>query len=216
MGNFLNMADFKTYQIDSTKYPRVTQIIKCTKDKHTEAKMLRWMHKLYSQLPSDDQKADNSMKRGIKLHEEIEHFLKHNTIPTRPFSSDFKTILPYLVNIYKPIIIAVEKQVYSKKLKYAGTMDALAIDNGLMVIDWLTSYRFKKKEWVHHKFLQATAYAIAFEEMTGQKVNKLRVVSISRKVQEFTDYPANFRDEWLKRLDIFHRIYSKLNDNNLT
>ena len=202
------MANFKTYLIDGVKYPRVTQIIKCTKDDASEKKMLRWMHKMYSLTPSKKKPQQDQMQRGTALHKDIELFLKYNSLPN-PFSNDFKKILPYLVNIYSPIIIAVEKSVISKSLKYAGTMDALAVDKGLMIIDWVTSYRFKKKEWVRHKFLQATAYAIAYEEMTGNPIEKLRVVSISHKVQEFTDFPQNFQDEWLTRLDKFHKVYQE-------
>lgn len=203
------MADFKTYRIDDTEYPRVTQIIKCTKDDADEKKMLRWMHKLYSLHPRANNKP-NDMQRGTKAHRDIELFLKRDILPD-PFSADFKMIFPYLVNIYKPIIVAVEKTVVSKNHGYAGKMDALAAQKGLMIIDWMTSYRFKKKEWVHHKFLQTTAYAIAYQEMTGIPISRIRVVAISRKVQEFTDIPANFRDEWLNRLEKFQKVYKNLN-----
>ena len=53
-------------------------------------------------------------------------------------------------------------------MKAAGTADCIADWNGIpSIIDFKTSRKEKKEEWIENYFLQATTYALMFEERIG-------------------------------------------------
>jgi genome maintenance exonuclease 1 len=59
----------------------------------------------------------------------------------------------------------------------AGTVDCIAEYKGKMsVIDLKTSKRIKSRDDIHDYFMQCSAYAVAFEEMTGIPVPQLIII----------------------------------------
>ena len=61
-----------------------------------------------------------------------------------------------------------EEFLYSDKLKCAGQVDCIAeYDGELSIIDFKTSRKPKKAEWIEGYFIQASFYAAAFFERTG-------------------------------------------------
>ena len=81
----------------------------------------------------------------------------------------------------------------------AGRVDCIAEWNGkLSVIDFKTSRKEKRKEWIESYFMQCTAYAIMFEEMTGIPVPQI-VVAISVEGYEPQIYVEK-RDNYAKQL----------------
>ena len=66
---------------------------------------------------------------------------------------------------------------YSDYLQVAGRSDCIAEWKGhRTVIDFKTSGKQKKKEWITNYFEQATAYAIMFEERTGLPVPNIAII----------------------------------------
>jgi len=58
-------------------------------------------------------------------------------------------------------VYGVEFPLYSKKLKTAGTVDLICeIDGVPTVLDYKTSLKIKKEEWIQSYFIQATVYCI--------------------------------------------------------
>ena len=56
----------------------------------------------------------------------------------------------------------------------AGRVDCIAEYNGeLAIIDFKTSTKYKREEWIDDYFAQETAYAIMFQELTGLIPKKL-------------------------------------------
>ena len=87
---------------------------------------------------------------------------------------------------------------FSKHLGVAGTVDCVGVWDGKdSIIDWKTSAKFKKKEWISNYFMQASAYAIMWEERTGRPITQL-VVCIAGDMgpQVFIEH----RDNWDKEL----------------
>lgn len=78
--------------------------------------------------------------------------------------NDLKTILDErLNNIYFQ-----EEFLYSDRLKCAGQVDCIAeFDGQLSIVDFKTSRKPKKEEWITSYFIQASFYAAAFYERTG-------------------------------------------------
>ena len=109
----------------------------------------------------------------------------------------FKDIQPILdQNLSK--IYSIEAPLYSKHLGVAGRVDCVGVWNGKdSIIDWKTSRKEKKKEWISNYFMQAAAYAIMWEERTGRPIKQL-VVAIAGDMgpQVFIED----RDNWTEKL----------------
>lgn len=74
-------------------------------------------------------------------------------------------------------IMGIELPLYSKSLKCAGTTDLVAqYDGVLSVIDFKTSKKFKKEEWIEGYFLQSTLYSMMFEWTYKIKVPQIVII----------------------------------------
>ena len=114
--------------------------------------------------------------RGNKCHKLAELYLENKDISKYkddPLSMGmFYQIKPHIDSINN--IHAIEAPLSSKLLKLAGRVDCIAEYNGeLAIIDFKTSTKEKREEWIHDYFAQETAYAIMFQELTGLQVKKL-------------------------------------------
>lgn len=118
--------------------------------------------------------------RGTAIHNICEHYLLNNeNYPTNTMPSNmatFKQIKPFLdQHIGK--IYGVEVPLYSYSLKAAGRTDCIADWNGIpSVIDFKTSKKLKKEEWVQNYFYQATTYAMMMEERTGLHIPQFVII----------------------------------------
>jgi genome maintenance exonuclease 1 len=82
------------------------------------------------------------------------------------FKALFNLIKPALDNIDN--ITAIETPLWSKILGLAGRTDCIAEYNGkLSIIDFKASTKEKRKQDIENYFLQATAYALMYQERTG-------------------------------------------------
>lgn len=116
-------------------------------------------------------------------------------------------------------IIEKECTVYSAKHKYAGSVDAVAEMNGkVIVLDWKTSNNIHPD----HAF-QVSAYAKAYEEMTGKDVKEAWVVRFEKherkkaQVKEVADVDEAFKT-FLAARSLFRGLYEndiwKMNVNS--
>ena len=97
-------------------------------------------------------------------------------------------------------IKCLESSLYSDELKLAGQVDCIAEYKGkLSIIDFKTSTKEKKDEWIENYYIQTCAYAQMFEERTGQEVNQLVILIVTQDgtVQEF----VKDKKEYLPLLD---------------
>jgi len=109
--------------------------------------------------------------RGTAVHKLAEDYLnndpnwKEGAMPTNLFSfEDIKKIMDKRLNN----IWMQEVFLYSDRLKTAGQVDCIAeFDGQLSIIDFKTSRKPKKEEWITSYFIQASFYAAAFYERTG-------------------------------------------------
>ena len=109
--------------------------------------------------------------RGTAVHKLAEDYLnndpnwKEGAMPTNLFSfQDIKKIMDErLDNIWMQEVF-----LYSDRLNTAGQVDCIAeFDGQLSIIDFKTSRKPKKEEWITSYFIQASFYAAAFYERTG-------------------------------------------------
>jgi genome maintenance exonuclease 1 len=90
-------------------------------------------------------------------------------------------------------------------LRLAGRVDCIAEYEGtLSVIDFKTSRKPKKKEWISNYFMQCTAYAIMFEEITKIPIPQivLMIAVEGSEPQMFVEKRDNYAEQLLDlRLD---------------
>ena len=118
--------------------------------------------------------------RGTAVHDLLERYVNNE--------SDFdKEVEPHIMQSFydvKPVldkcltkVYAQEAGLYSERLGVAGRVDCVGEWNGIdSIIDYKTSKKLKKKEWIDSYFMQSTAYAIMWEERTGIPIIQIVVV----------------------------------------
>ena len=106
--------------------------------------------------------------------------------------NDIKPIIDSSINN----VVMQECPLYSDYLEVAGTVDCIAEWNGkLSIIDFKTSRKPKKKEWIDNYFMQTAAYAVMFEERTKRPVEQL-VILITVDGEDPQIFTEN-RDSWI-------------------
>ena len=145
-----------------------------------------------------------AQSRGTELHTIAEKYLNNdptwkNTLPIHKES--FLSIKPILDSKLDNILIQ-EKALFSRKLKIAGRVDCIAEYNGILsVIDFKTSRKIKKKEWIESYFQQEAFYAAAFYEMFEIPIPQLVTIIIvdDESPQVFIENPMTWFKPLMKR-----------------
>ena len=87
-----------------------------------------------------------------------------------------------------------ESPLYSHKLQLAGRVDCIAEwDGKLSVIDFKTSAKPKQAKWIQNYFIQETAYAKMFEELTGKTIESIvTLIAVSDGTSQlFVEQPSD-------------------------
>ena len=157
-----------------------------------------------------------STSRGTDTHTLIEHYLKNEDLPTVQPLSDmlFKIAKGDLENIDN--IHGLETPLYSEFLGIAGTVDCIAeYNNELAIIDFKTSKKPKKREWIEGYFVQCAAYACMLYELTGLTVKKF-VIIMTCENGECEVYEEYDKAKYIKLLTKYIRefVEFQLHDTN--
>ena len=87
----------------------------------------------------------------------------------------FAGIRPLLDRLDRVRIL--EKALVSHNLKVAGTVDCVAdFDGELTIVDFKTSSKPKKKEYIENYFMQGAFYFNAFYELTGELPKQIAIL----------------------------------------
>ena len=141
--------------------------------------------------------------RGTRVHEIIEKYIDNDPNYKDGYTPDIIESF----NVMKPIldgligkVYAQEAPLYSTHLGVAGRVDCVAeFDGVLSIIDFKTSRKPKKRDWVKNYFMQEAAYAIMWEERTGMPITQL-VTLISVDGQDKPQIFVEHRDNWVNQL----------------
>lgn len=117
--------------------------------------------------------------RGTRMHTLCEKYLLGESF-NKPMMPDalamFNKIKPILDDNITDIY-GIETPLYSDHLRVAGRVDCIARFAGKRaIVDFKTSGKPKKEEWITNYFMQCAAYAVMFEERTGISIPRLAVV----------------------------------------
>lgn len=134
---------------------------------------------------------------GTAVHKYLEEYLNAgingDVLPEMPVNPHIRAAIEAFLEwtkANKVKFIASERKIYSKKYKYAGTLDALGYVNGkLSIIDFKTSSGI-----YDDMFVQVAAYANAVNEEDGTKIEDCYIVRVPKDGSEFEVQ----RDENLK------------------
>ena len=124
-------------------------------------------------------------------------YLENNPLSVRMFQAA-KSTLNQIDNIH-----CLETFLYSHYLGLAGRVDCIAEFNGeLAVIDFKTSTKEKKEEYIENYFVQETAYAAMFLERSGIEVKKIVTLIATEEgsIQVFEKYNL---DDYLQLLKTY-------------
>jgi genome maintenance exonuclease 1 len=149
-------------------------------------------------------------RRGTTIHSLCENYLLNKEVKPGLFDVEtFDSIKPLLNRINN--IHCLETQLFSDYLQVAGTVDCIAeFDGRVSVIDFKTSRRIKSRDDIHGYFMQTSAYAVMFEELTKIPVSRLVVI-----MSVDDEAPLLFiekRDDWIGQFIELRNDYSKLHN----
>ena len=194
----------RTYKCpDGSSFNSVTTVLKVLSDDAIQA----WRRRVGEDVANKI--GVRAANRGTAVHSIIERYLDNDVEYDKDVMPDvlstFKDVQPIL-DEHISEILGLEAPLYSKHLKLAGRVDCVGVfDNKLSIIDFKTSRKIKKKEWIHNYFAQASAYAIMFEERTGIPVPQLVIIIAvdNEEPQVFVEK----RDDWTELLFKAKEIY---------
>lgn len=148
------------------KYPSVTTVLDKTSDKSF---LHAWRARVGEEQAAEITK--RAARRGTATH-----LLCEKVVLNEPF--DLSEERPIDVHLFKQLepwlrenvdnIRTSEGQLFSHKLKVAGSVDLIADYQGKpSIIDFKTSLKNKRKDWIENYFMQCAMYSYMFWEMTG-------------------------------------------------
>jgi len=170
--------------------------------------------------------------RGTAVHEICEKYVNNDPdydkyMAINPDNGEMKLTkrTPDLIDSFlkiKPIlderltlVHAQEAPLYSLHLGVAGRVDCVGIFDGkLSIIDYKTSMKPKRLEWIKNYFMQESGYAVMWEERTGMPITQLvTIISVDNDdPQVFIEH----RDNWIRPLrDTIQQYNSEQSDNSL-
>ena len=195
--------DGKRYYITPTgeKYPSVTSVTGLL----SRDGIKKWRKRV-------GEKAANKISTQAARHGTSAHQLFEDYIRNDNFEEKFKGAMPTtqqaFISLEKElnqigVVHGLESPLYSHNLQLAGRVDCIAEwDGKLSVIDFKTSAKPKREEWIQNYFIQETAYAKMFEELTGQRVDSIiTMIAVSNGTSQlFIEEPSEKYVEKLQEL----------------
>ena len=189
---------------EGNQYPSITTVLSIL----SREAIQKWRERVGEEEANRISRVASS--RGTKIHNIIEKYIANDPeylSGEMPHNiQTFKDIQPYIdTNLSK--VYSIEAPLYSKHLGVAGRVDCVGVWNGKdSIIDWKTSRKEKKKEWISNYFMQASAYAIMWEERTGRPIKQL-VVAIAGDMgpQIFVEDRDNWTEELINTINKYKR-----------
>ena len=199
----VNAKGGRYYETPSgAKYPSVTSVTRL----HNLESIQAWKDKVGEEEAGKISR--RALARGNKIHSLAEKYLLNEGDLSDDFSkADFGVMIPYLNKINN--IHCLETQLYSDHLKTAGTVDCIGeYDGKLTVIDFKTSAKLKKREWVKDYFMQCSAYAVMYEERTGTPIERLLlIINVEDEgVQLMDGKRDDYIDDFLDLRETFRKL----------
>jgi len=197
---------YKVYGTEElVRMPSITSVISWRNKERFKA----WRKKVGEKVANHI--CNKAATRGTKVHKMCEDYL--NGLDMEHHKKDF---LPYcLFNELKDKtfdnineVIAQEVTLYSDKYRVAGRTDLIAnYRNELSIVDFKTSTNERKDSYNENYYIQTTAYAEMFEELTGQPINQIVILVVTENgtVQKFVKDKQEYLPLLEETLDAWYK-----------
>ena len=195
------------------KYPSITTVLSAMQSAEKKASLQAWRDRVGEKEANKVSRQATS--RGTGMHTICENY-------TCNFEHPMRGHMPTAIEMFKKIkpvldervgtIYANEIALYSDRLKAAGRSDLLSQFDGIRsIVDFKTSKKEKKEEWITDYFLQSTAYAIMVEEMYEHiKVPQIAIIiaveesETNIQNQVFVKRTADYREQVYQLFSQYH------------
>ena len=187
---------------DGNRYPSVTTITGWKK----RAFFAEWRKK-------NPEESRRVLSRGTSFHYIVEDYLMNDTEKVEKKKIDkpgdyyiFAQIKNELNKINN--IKALETALWSGTLQMAGRVDCIAeYDGVLSVIDFKTSKAIKDEKDIQEYFMQATAYAIMFQERTGIQIKNIVILMTCEdgSTMVYQKNPLHYVKNLKEAIDCYYR-----------
>ena len=191
-----NIKGLRFYETPTgEKYPSITTVI--GKQPGKQKGLQEWRERVgvaQAQIISG-----KAARRGSVFHNIVENYLQDEDI------SDFKQqnfmawcmfgeMKSHLDEKINEVVLQ-EQTMFSSKFKVAGRCDLIGVyKDKLSVVDFKTTTKTKKEEWIGDYFIQYAAYASMYEEHTGESVEDIVIMMVAEdgEVQLFEKKTADY------------------------
>ena len=203
-----NIKGLRFYETPTgEKYPSITTVL--GKQPGKQKGLQEWRERVgvaQAQIISG-----KAARRGSVFHNIVENYLQDEDI------SDFKQqnfmawcmfgeMKSHLDEKINQVVLQ-EQTMFSPKFKVAGRCDLIGVyKNKLSVVDFKTTTRTKKEEWIGDYFIQCAAYASMYEEHTGESVEDVVIMMVAEdgEVQLFEKKTADYLPKLEEIMDDFY------------
>ena len=193
-------------------YPSITTVLSIRKKEG----LMEWRKRVGDKVAN--YVAAKAATRGTKVHHMCEDYLNNVSLDyPKKWEKHEKDFFPLclfnqlrdkaLENISD--IYAQECGLYSDKYMVAGRVDCIAKYKGILsIIDFKTSTKERSDAWNENYYIQGSAYAEMFTELTGIDISQIVILVVTEDgtVQEFIKQKGDFLDaihdsvaEWRKQ-----------------
>ena len=191
------------------RYPSITTILDRTKSESARMLLERWVNDVG---PVEAERVrDRAGQIGDMAHKMNEDYLVTG-MPSNIGNEFFPVAHQHHAN-FRPYIkhiehtYGAEMKMYSDKHSMAGMADVVCRYDGLdTILDYKTKLKWQYEELISDYYIQTTAYAIMYEELTGQKIEQLVIlcsIEGTDVIQEFRSEPELWLDKLYERLEEF-------------
>ena len=193
-------------------YPSITTVLSIRKKEG----LMEWRKRVGDKVAN--YVAGKAAARGTKVHHMCEDYLNNVSLDyPEKWKKHEKDFLPLCLfnqlkdKVLKNIsdIYAQECGLYSDKYMVAGRVDCIAKYNDVLsIIDFKTSTKERSDAWNENYYIQGSAYAEMFSELTGIDISQVVILVVTEDgtVQEFIKEKGDFLDaltdsvdEWKKQ-----------------
>ena len=203
------------YDVNDEKLPSVTTILQATQDADKAEGIKRWTQKVGEAAAR--RVLEQAAKRGTAMHSYLETYIQGGKILDlrdvgREASSMAETIIDKGFNDLEEIWGS-EVTLFYPNL-YAGQTDLCGIYQGReSIVDFKSSNKPKRVEWIKDYKLQMVAYAMAHDQVYNTQIEQgvILMCTPDNFFQKFTVNGREFRElkwEWLDKIDQYYSIKS--------
>lgn len=157
------------------KFRSVTTVIS---DKSDKTALFEWRKRIGEQ--EANKISVQAANRGTAVHNIAEKYVLNEAnynLGSMPSCMDAFNSIKSVLDRSVDNILGIELPLHSIPLKTAGRCDLIAEYNGIpSIIDYKTSRKLKKEEWITNYFIQTACYGMMFESMYSIKIPQTVVI----------------------------------------